>query len=261
MYPLLADTYNLDDNERNLLSELGIYGYEEEAGTDEWARTVAGGSRLETLDSLCSKLDADSQQLQDFAVWYRTGSCAVPLVGPPDALACPPPPQGCRRTMGIGCFPFWPVDPRCCDCIRDGAFGPSLPRVKQEMAAVKLREILRASSAEHVNVPHISQVTGSLVTLLGGTDGFVKAWHRAIEAVEDKPEQQLKQFNAISNMIKACNEMRREEESAIDQLSDDQLKAQVFRLLMERLSADQVKVILAGAADVPQSEVGRLNYG
>ena len=261
MYTLLADTYNLDADERKLLDELGVQGYCQSAGSDDWAREVAGSDRWDTLDNLTRKLDADSQQLLDFALWFRTSTCHVPAAMKPDALACPPGPRGCRRTMGIGCFPFWPVDDRCCDCIRDGAFGRSQPLIKQEMAASKLREILRAGSAEHVNVPHLSQLTGGIVTLLGGVEGLTRSWKEAIDEVKEKPELALRQYNQIAKMIQSCNEMESSTQSAMDAMSDEQLRDHAFRLLMSRLTADQVQSILSGIAEVPQRDMGRLSYG
>ena len=261
MYLLLADTYNLNGDERILLSDLGLNGRDEDAGTVEWMSRVAGGERFDTLDSLCQKLDAYPEQLMDFGLWFANSQCPVPIPNVPAALACPPQPKGCRRTMASANFPFWPVDERCCDCIRDKTFGPQVPMVKQQMAAAKLREMLRAASAEHVNVPHISQVTGGLVTLLGGVNGLTKAWYAAIQAVSDKPDRQLTQFNAIARMIQACNEMSQQEESALDRMSDEQLEAYTYRLLMRRLSADQISKILGDSVNVPQSDIAKLEYG
>ena len=262
MYVLLADTYNLTADEQQLLSELGAAGYDGDCGEQAWAMRVAGLQRVETLDTLCRKLNADYAELTDFALWFRTNLCHTPSAGSPDLAICPPPPTGCRTTKSIGMFPFYPVDKRCCDCIRDSVQGKSDAVVKQEISGKKLRSMLRSAGAEHVSVPQISSIVGAMVTSSGGVDGMVSKWTQVIEELrETDPKSAANQYLQLTRMIEACNQIQRDEQSILDKLKDEELKDYIVRLLMQRMSLEQIREMLSEAKDLPQAEVGRLSYG
>lgn len=262
MYVLLADTYNLTADEQTLLDELGAAGYDEDCGTQNWAMRVTRLERVEVLDELCRKLNANYDELVDFALWYRTGICHTPSSGRDDLAMCPPPPVGCRTTKSIGMFPFWPVDVRCCDCIRDSVQGKGQLVVKQEIAGAKLRLMLRSAGAEHASVPQISSIVGAMVTSAGGVDGLVAKWTEVIEDLrESDPKAAANQYLQLTRMIEACNQIQRDEQSILDKLKDEELKDYIVRLLMQRMSLEQIREILSEAKGLPQAEVGRLSYG
>ena len=261
MYQMLADTYNLSAEEREMLNRLGVESEIAGAGSIQWVADTIGGEAIDTYNNLALKLDAYNQpeKMQSYAFWYRTGTSPVPVVQEPDVLICPPQPAGCRRTMGRGMFPFWPVDERCSDCIRDSVM-PNRQLSKVQAMGGKLRELLNMTGSQGANVPHLAQVIGELVALQGGPSGIAQGWNSALEELKEKgkPSSIVTQYNRLASFIERCNTMRQEELCALNELNDEELREYIARILFTKLSQETIAEILQESASLPQSEMGKL---
>jgi hypothetical protein len=264
MYAALADAYDLTERERHVLERLGVEADDPETGTSQWA-VDRFGREAETwaaFDTLSIKLDAVNQPvtLQNFGLWYWRSACPLPILEQPDVLLCPK----CRRTMGPALFPFWPLENRCADCIREQAKS-EVRLIKQQMAGEKLRELLAANNSTHAAVPHITELVGGLITKLGGTQGLIDSWGAMIKELAKidtatARAEVLKHYRALANMVADCNKMQQEELSMLDNLDDEQLRDYIAGLLVRRLTHQQIKMILEDVADVPQQLMGRVEY-
>jgi hypothetical protein len=264
-FETLADTYYLSAEEREVLAMIGRESDDEHAGKVQWAVDRMGMDFQDPYLSLCAKLDAvnDHEKMQLYGIWYLTARCPVPIpLNAPDLLMCPTSPTGCRRTMAIGMFPFWPVDMRCADCIKDKS-APERRREKVVMAGERLAELLKVSSSRAASVPKLNELIGTLVVKQGGVDAIAEGWHAAIEDAKDKgrPGDLLKHYNQLATLVKNCQEIEQNEQSILDKLADSELRDYIVSLLLQRLSYQQIQAILQDAADLPQQELGRLEYG
>lgn len=259
MYELLADTYDLTKDERDVLSELGKYAGAEGAGTEQWVAKVIGGSAFKTYETLSMKLgcENDAAKMEEFAFWYRTGNCPLVIVDVPENAMCPSV-NGCRRTMGIGMFPFWPTDLRCTDCIRD-AVRPRKSLEKQRTMGKKLRDLLVMNQGENTAVPHMSHVIGGVCTNLGGTEAVVKEYAALLQDEGIKPGARLKHYETFTKLIGVCNELERQQAndrmSLLDKYDPEQLGQFIVGLLAKNATKEQTELILGSVEDIPQCEL------
>jgi len=254
MYEILADTYNLTADEREVLSRLGMEAGAEDAGTEQWVVGVIGGDAIGTWETLAAKLNCidDNDSLARFGVLYRTREHSE-IVEQEEAIMCPHV-GGCGRTMGPGQFPFWPTEVRCADCVKDSV-RPSRSLEQQRIRGKQLSALLKMNGGQGMQVPHLADVIGRLITECGGTDAIVTEIGDLLKDTDLKPDARLKHYMTVLKLVDRCNEVQREQMSELDKYDPEQLGAFVTQLILQNATKEQAELILGSVKNLPQSEV------
>ena len=234
-YPILREAYGLSDEQCDFLKRV----CESDRMLDH-ENPTSNLDDVRTYEDLKIRFNTKNDDtLRGFGEWLLTGEPPI-TTDRPRLKFCVERPAGCALAFGIDMFPFWPLDGRCCMCIkRCVARDPSY--AKELEAGRALQSMLNIAKRPDVMSPHLSHVLGQIYALDGGPSGFARHVHDHLVAVREKDESSYalgKMYVALLNLTAMATKLDQETVN-LDDIDDEGLKKYLQEMLMMKLTKEE----------------------